>query len=72
MTAWAGAAFPVLADPDGATARSYGVFDLLGDGVAAPATFIVRKDGSIGWHQVGADITDRATVEEILAALDGP
>ena len=71
MMAFSGAEFPVLADPDGATARSYGVFDLLGDGVATPATFIVREDGSIGWYQVGVDIADRATVEEIMAALDG-
>ena len=69
--AWAGATFPILTDPDGATARSYGVFDLLGDGVATPATFIVQKDGSIGWYQVGVDIADRATVEDIMAALDG-
>ena len=71
MTALSGAKFPVLADPDGATARSYGVFDLLGDGVATPATFIVRKDSSIDWYQVGVDIADRSAVPDILAALDG-
>ena len=71
MMALSGAKFPVLTDPDGATARSYGVFDLLGDGVATPATFIVRKDRSIEWYQVGVDIVDRATVEELMAALDG-
>ena len=46
MTALAGASFPFLSDPDGATARSYGVFDLLGDGVATPGTFIVEQEGS--------------------------
>ena len=46
MTALAGASFPFLSDPDGATARSYGVFDLLGDGVATPATFIVKQRGA--------------------------
>ena len=71
MMALSAAKFPVLTDPDGATARSYGVFDLLGDGVATPATFIVRKDRSISWYRVGVDIVDRATVEEIMAALDG-
>ena len=65
-----GARFPVLADPDGATARSYGVFNLLGDGVATPATFVVKKDGSVGWRQVGGDIGDRAMVSDILEALD--
>lgn len=71
MMALTGAKFPLLTDPDGVTARSYGVFDLLGDGVATPATFIVRKDGSIRWYRVGVDIADRATVEEIMAALEG-
>ena len=65
-----GARFPVLADPDGATARSYGVFNLLGDGVATPATFVVKNDGSVGWRQVGGDIGDRAMVSDILDALD--
>ena len=70
MTLLTGARFPILADPDGATARSYGVFNLLGDGVATPATFVVKKDGSVGWRQVGGDIGDRAMVSDILDALD--
>ena len=70
MTALAGARFPILSDPDGATARSYGVFDLLGDGVATPATFIVKQEGSIGWCYVGQHIGDRATIQDILTALD--
>ena len=70
MMALSGAKFPVLADLDGAAARSYGVFNLLGDGVATPATFIVENDRSIGWYQVGEEIADRATVADILAALD--
>ena len=68
MTALAGARFPILSDPDGATARSYGVFDLLGDGVATPATFIVKQEGSIGWRYVGQHIGDRATIQDILNA----
>ena len=70
MTALSGAKYHVLADPDGATVRSYGVFDLLGDGVATPATFIVDGDGGIRWYEVGVDIADRAAVADILAALD--
>ena len=69
MTALSGAKYHVLADPDGATARSYRVFDLLGDGVATPATFIVDGDGGIRWYQVGVDIADRAGVQEIFDAL---
>ena len=71
MMALSGAKFPLLTDPDGATSRGYGVFDLLGDGVATPATFIVEKDGSISWYHVGLDIADRADVQEIFEALDG-
>ena len=65
-----GAEFPVLADPDAVAARSYGVFDLLGDGVATPATFIIRSDGTLAWFRVALDIADRATPPQILAALD--
>ncbi len=70
MALLANAGFPVLADPGGATARSYGVFDLLGDGVAAPATFIITGDGGIAWRQVGKDIADRVAAETILARLN--
>ena len=69
MTLLTGARFPILADPDGATARSYGVFNLLGDGVATPATFIIKSDGGIGWRHVGGDIGDRAMVSDILDDL---
>ena len=70
MTALAGASFPFLSDPDGATARSYGVFDLLGDGVATPGTFIVEQEGSIGWRYVGEHIGDHATIQDTLTALE--
>lgn len=70
MALLAEAEFPVLSDPAGATTRSYGVFDLLGDGVAAPATFIITGDGGIAWRQIGTDIADRAAPSEILARLD--
>ncbi len=70
MALLAEAGFPILTDPAGATARSYGVFDLLGDGVAAPATFIITGDRGIVWSQVGEDIADRAAPSEILARLD--
>lgn len=70
MALLAEAGFPILADPAGATARSYGVFDLLGDGVAAPATFIITGDGGIVWSEIGEDIADRVPPAEILARLD--
>ena len=70
MAAHAGAEFPVLADPDGTVVRQYGVYDLLGDGVAAPATFIVSKGGGIEERYVGEDIADRLSVEQTLQMLD--
>lgn len=70
MALLAEAGFPVLTDPAGTAARSYGVFDLLGDGVAAPATFIIAGDGGIVWSEIGEDIADRVAPSEILARLD--
>ena len=70
MASLAKAEYPVLADPAERVARDYGVFELLGDGVAAPATFIVGKDGAIVWSQVGKTINDRPTADEIIQRLD--
>lgn len=64
-----GAPFPMLADPDGRAAEMYGVYNLLGDGLAAPATFVL-KDGVIHWSYVGQNPTDRPPVGEILAHLE--
>lgn len=63
-----GATFPVLADPTRATAEAYRVFDLLGDGVAAPATFIVDADSLIAVH-VGSSIGDRPSAASLLHTL---
>jgi len=71
MAAHAGAQFPVLADPEGKVTRQYGVYDLLDDGVAAPATFIIGKDGVIEGQHIGKDIADRLTPEQIFQIVDG-
>ncbi len=70
MLELAGATFPILADPYREATLSYGVFDLLGDGVATPSTFIVKPDGTVGWRYVGKDLTDRPAIWDILDALD--
>ena len=64
-----GAFFPLLADPDHAAADAYGVFDLLGDGVATPSVFIVDTDGTIVWSYVGQNAADRPGAETILSHL---
>ncbi len=66
MAILAGARFPVLADADTQVTREYGVFDLLDDGVSAPATFIVGSDTTILWSHVGQNIADRPLAGEIL------
>jgi peroxiredoxin len=69
MAALTGSVFPVLADPQGNVVRRYGVYDLLGDKVAAPATLIIGQEGAVLWRNVGQDIADRPAAEEILAVL---
>ena len=63
-----GASYPVLADPDQAVAKEYGVFNLLDDGVAAPATFIFTSERII-YGYVGQAIGDRPPVSTILHIL---
>ena len=70
MAEMVGAEFYVLSDADARTARDYGVFDLHGDGVAAPATFIIDPSGEIAALHVGRDVTDRPTPEQVLAEVD--
>ena len=64
-----GAPFPILADPDHAVADAYEVYNLLGDGVATPAIFIVDKSGQIVWSYVGQSASDRPSVQTILENL---
>ena len=65
MAAYAGAQFPLLSDPEGTVVRDYGVYNLLGDSLAAPATFIVRSDMTIAWRHVGKDVADRPEPADI-------
>ena len=65
-----GAEFPVLADATRYVSEIYGVYDLLNDRVAAPATFIIRADGGIAWKHIAEDITDRPASDRILAEID--
>jgi peroxiredoxin Q/BCP len=64
-----GAVFPILADSDHAVADAYEVYNLLGDGVATPAVFIIDKKGRIAWSYVGQNFSDRPSVEMILENL---
>ena len=69
MKQTAQAGFPILADSEHTVADAYGVFNLLGDGVAAPSVFVVDRDGRLVWSHIGRDAADRPAPGEILAHL---
>ena len=64
-----GLEFPVLYDTDTSVATEYGLYDLLGDGVSAPATFIIKTDGTIESALIGTSINERPTPDSILDVL---
>ncbi|MCX7682911.1 MAG: peroxiredoxin family protein [Anaerolineae bacterium] len=64
-----GAAYPMLADSEHKVAEAYGVYNLLGDGLAAPSVFIIDPNGHIVWSYIGSSPTDRPSVAAILEHL---
>ena len=70
LAAKLGIDFPLLADLDRSTIRTYGVEDAE-NGVAWPAIFIVAPDGSIRWRSLAETYKERPTSEVILDALAG-
>ena len=66
-----GLQFPVLQDPGGRVSTEYQVFDLLNDGVAAPSTFLLDKDGAIRWQYIGKSKSDRPANSQIIGQLQG-
>jgi peroxiredoxin Q/BCP len=64
-----GVYYPVLADTDHQVSENYGVYNLLGDSVAAPAVFIIDSTGQIMWHYIAANAQDRLSAEAILGHL---
>ena len=71
MAGHAGATFPVLADEDRVVTKTYGLFDLLSDGVGAPATLILDRDGNLAASHVGTSIDDRVPAATIIEFLEG-
>jgi peroxiredoxin Q/BCP len=69
MVQVAGTSFPILADPDHHVAEAYGVYNLLGDGVATPAVFVIDHTGQIVWSYIGRDISDRPSAQTVLEHL---
>ena len=69
MAEGVGIPFPVLYDPDADVVRDYGVFNLRRDGLAAPSTFIIDKEGIIRFKQVGLSTSDRPSTQQVLEQL---
>lgn len=61
--------FPVLADESHAVSEAFGVFNRLGDNLAAPAVFIIDKRGRIIWSHIGRDANDYPTPSDILSRM---
>ena len=64
-----GIPFPFLYDPSASVPRAYGVFNLLRDGIAAPATFVIDQRGDVRWRYVGGSKSDRPTADEVINQL---
>lgn len=58
---------PILSDSDFLVSRRYGVFNRLGDGLAAPAVFIIDRYGYIRWKYIAKNITDRPGTGRVMA-----
>ena len=63
--------FPLLSDPEGHVIKHWDVWMDGDGGIAKPALFAIRRDGSIAWEYVGRDFADRPTDEELFNSLQG-
>ena len=61
--------FPLLSDPEGRVIKQWRVWNDNEGGIAKPAIFAVRTDGSIGWEYVGRDYADRPADDELFNSL---
>jgi peroxiredoxin len=65
-----GLEFPILSNPDAGVIKAYGLFDLHNNSYAAPATFVVDRQGNTRWEYIGYDsYYDRPDNEGIIAQL---
>ena len=70
MIANSGATFPILYTTESEEVpRAYDVYDLHDDGVAAPAAFIVDKNGTIVFEYIGNSISDRPDTSILIDEL---
>ena len=65
-----GAQFQVLYDHEVMVVRRFGVYNILGDGVAAPSAFVIGKKRSLEWSYIGKNAGDRPSIDDLLSKLD--
>ncbi len=58
---------PVLSDENYVASKGYGVFNLLGDELAAPSVFIIDRKGYITWKHVGTSAADRPRMSQVMS-----
>ncbi len=63
--------FPLLSDPEGRVIKAWEVWSDGEGGIARPAIFAIRRDGSLAWKYVGRDFADRPTDDELFDSLRG-
>ena len=63
--------FPLLSDPEGLVSKEWGVWSDGEGGIAKPAVFAIRSDGSIALSYVGRDYADRPTDDEVFTSIRG-
>ncbi len=61
------ATFEIISDSTYTISQQWEVFNILGDGVAAPSAFIIGKNNSILWAHRGSSPSDRPPTDFLLA-----
>tara|TARA_B100000073_G_scaffold254096_1_gene214106 strand:+ start:6474 stop:6794 length:321 start_codon:yes stop_codon:yes gene_type:complete len=61
------AKFSMISDNTFTISQEWGVFNVLGDSVAAPAAFVVDKNKKILWSHIGSSASDRPPTDYLLA-----
>jgi alkyl hydroperoxide reductase subunit AhpC len=61
--------FPLLSDPGSAVIGRYGLLNPDGRGWPHPTVLLIDRDGVVRWRFMEVDYRERATNEDILAAL---
>ena len=62
-----GVSFEIISDSTYTISQQWKVFNLLGDGVAAPSAFIIGKNNAILWGHRGSSPSDRPPTDFLLA-----